>query len=386
MISKLSALLNRRRWSEVPRRAVELAKIASEAAGKIQEAIKALPQDGFLDLWYEPYEDAAYVNFGDWADKSAVTQWTDTLSGVVSRVDYDYELGGPGAIEYGNDWVKVATVHPGVLFQKQAASKPMRLFGNLAGFFNDYAPGVPGLPSPLSAMLASGMLGAGLGYGTGWAAEKAMPEKWRRGRLRRTLAILGGLGAAVPAGLWGAYNLSQHGPAGLLKGSPLDAPPDMTGATYKEPKFPIMDAQERLAEIELSPMYKWAVENDEFAGYYGETGAFMPPIDAMRLVEVIHTPPVSQQLSPSTQAATTGLMVGAGHIQSQGQGMPRLVSPMAVGRMSAGMGSGWLSGLLVGKVLGALTGMPETAQKRLRDVGLWSGAIANMVPLVFPNR
>jgi hypothetical protein len=40
---------------------------------------------------------------------------------------------------------------------------------------------------------------------------------------------------------------------------------------------------------------------------------------------------------------------------------------MDVARISAGMGSGYLSGAIVGKVLGTLTGMPGSTQDRLKQ-------------------
>lgn len=361
-----SVQLGELQWRLVPQRALQLAKRSSDAAHDIREAIEGLPRDGFLDIWYSPDKDAALINFGDWAPRSDVDDWLGALDGVVSSADYDYEMGGPGK----GDWVKIATQPPGVLFFKRSYSPTLRALGSLGGYFPDYFGKIPGVPSPLAAMLASGMLGAGAGYGTGWALEKVMPENWQRGRLRRTLAILGGLGAAAPAGLWAATNVAEQGLPGLVSGSPLDTPVS-PGVNRR------YDSAGRLLKSNAA----WDAPED-----VDMTGAFPAPIDANKLIETIHTPPVYQQLSAPMRTATTGLAIGAGHLQTQGQGMPRLISPVSVGNMAAGMGSGWLSGLVVGKVLGALTGMPEPAQKRLRDTGLWAGAITNIIPLAFPGR
>ena len=348
------------RWRRVPLEAVALAKSAADAAVKIREAIRELPRDGFLDIWYLPAEKVACIYFGEWTSQEDADRMKEAVGSVVPL-----DTHGNGS------WVKVATQPPGILFQKRAYSRTLRTLGSLGGYFPDYFGAIPGVPSPLAAMLASGTLGAGLGYGTGWVAEQVLPEKWKRNRLRRTLAVLGGLGAAAPAALWGAVNVRQFGLPGLLKGSPFDTPPMTEVQSAVELPF-FKDAAER-----PNPFTDWGP---------GEAGAFPPPIDAEKLIETVYTPPVSQQLPPATQAATAGLVIGAGHRQTGGAYMPRLVSPLAVGNMAAGMGSGWLSGLLVGKVLGALTGMPEPAQERLRNTGLWAGAIANMVPLAFPGR
>ena len=58
---------------------------------------------------------------------------------------------------------------------------------------------------------------------------------------------------------------------------------------------------------------------------------------------------------------------------------------MDMGKITAGMGSGYLSGMIVGKVLGALTGMPETTQNRLKSTGMWAGMLANVAPIMFPR-
>ena len=51
--------------------------------------------------------------------------------------------------------------------------------------------------------------------------------------------------------------------------------------------------------------------------------------------------------------------------------------------MAAGMGSGYMSGALVGKALGTMMGMPQERQEQLKSTGLWAGMIANLVPIAF---
>ena len=48
-----------------------------------------------------------------------------------------------------------------------------------------------------------------------------------------------------------------------------------------------------------------------------------------------------------------------------------------------GMGSGYVSGMLVGKALGALAGLKPHAQKQLQQAGTWAGFLTNVVPLAF---
>lgn len=365
MTSALLAQARALQWRQVPSGALALAKSATDAAHSIREAIRELPQDGFLDIWYSPQEKAAAVVFGSWTSSDTAEAVRAGIATVVPVVD---EMSKAAV------WVKVATQPPGILYQKRAYSPTVRAAGNVAGFFPDYFGKIPGVPSPLVATLASGALGAGAGYGVGWAAEQVLPEQWKRKRLRNTLAVLGGAAGAVPGAIWGASNFKDKGLAGLVDGAPFDTPNYPQGIFRK-----YTDNGELLKQNADAgnPFSSWGE---------GDAGAFPKPIDAEELVRTVYAPPMAKQLSPELQAATAGLVMGAGHLQTGGRHMPRLVSPAAVGNMAAGMGSGWLSGMLVGKVLGALTGMPAPAQKRLQDTGLWAGAIANIVPLAFPNR
>jgi len=47
------------------------------------------------------------------------------------------------------------------------------------------------------------------------------------------------------------------------------------------------------------------------------------------------------------------------------------------------MGTGWLSGMLVGKTLGALAGLRPESQKTLQQTGVWAGVLTNVVPKLF---
>jgi len=51
--------------------------------------------------------------------------------------------------------------------------------------------------------------------------------------------------------------------------------------------------------------------------------------------------------------------------------------------LTAGMGVGYASGLVAGKVLGVLTGMPPDTQKTLADTGMYAGVVKSVLPMVF---
>ena len=59
------------------------------------------------------------------------------------------------------------------------------------------------------------------------------------------------------------------------------------------------------------------------------------------------------------------------------------VTPAQMGHLAASMGAGYVSGMLVGKALGALTGMPEETQERLAQTGMYAGIVKALLPKLF---
>lgn len=238
---------------------------------------------------------------------------------------------------------------------KVAYSTGLRRVGELFNYFEGkYPGGIPNAPSPLAAALTTGLVGSGLGYAAGAIGEKLLPEEWERGKLRRTLALTGGLAGLIPGAIWAGANKYVGLPAN--SNALLSGPPPIN----KEARF-----------TKLSENF---VSN---AGIFG-----VKPINVNEFNQVIWGDPrVSNRLDPALQAAATGLVEGAAHL-SDNDGA-RFVTPKDVGRLAAGMGSGYLSGAIVGKGLGMLFGMPDKTQDRLKDVGLFAGAIANIVPIAF---
>lgn len=123
----------------------------------------------------------------------------------------------------------------------------------------------------------------------------------------------------------------------------------------------------------------------DMASKSAETSAGMfnsEPIDVNEFNQIVWKDPrVSRSLSPQMQAAATGLVTGAANLP--GKVNSRWVTPMDIGRMAAGMGVGYLSGSLVGAGLGALMGMPEETQDRLKSTGMWAGLLTELVPKAF---
>lgn len=216
-------------------------------------------------------------------------------------------------------------------------------------------------------MVAGGMLGAGLGYGAGWLGEKILPEEWQRQRLRRSLAVLGGLAGVVPGGLWGATNLG----IGRRFNDPavfnVEVPPNRP-SSYPSVSASLFGKESRSLSVGFQ-FEQWPEQ---------PTQAYIPVEGA---IQSLRDPRVIQQLSAPLRAVTSAVVQGAAHLNNGA----RFITPMDMGKVTLGMGSGYLSGLIVGKVLGALTGMPATTQNRLKSTGMWAGLLANVAPMMFPR-
>ena len=199
-------------------------------------------------------------------------------------------------------------------------------------------------PSPLAAMLASGVLGAGLGYGSTAILAGLLPKEWDRKKLRRTGLFLGGTLAAAPGGLETMKS--------LLIGQP------MTDGSHMRLK----SAEFGGRPLPLSPRYS--------------TG---PIIDADAMLHTVwRNPMVTNRLTSKEKTLLTGAVTSTQQIA----GSP-YVTPSDMARLTAGMGIGYAAGLVAGKVIGTLTGMPTRTQKTLAETGMYAGAIKSVLPILF---
>lgn len=263
-------------------------------------------------------------------------------------------------------WVKVAY-----------SNNVLRTGGELLNFFPRYNDQnrVANAPGVWQSMLTSGLVGAGLGYGGGWLAEKLFPEKWRKGRLRRTMAVIGGLAGATPSLMWGLGNVSAgrdffdkrtlHTPRADAQPGWYEGP---TGWAEKYPQAaPAADSPykmscDRLLE-RLKAAYALGVPGDDEDR--GETGARGGAVDVDEMGRLLWTSGASPQSAGMIMGA-----LGAAQQMPGGRG-PGWVTPRQMAGLAANMGGGYLSGMIVGKALGVLTGMPQETQERLAQTGMY---------------
>lgn len=254
-----------------------------------------------------------------------------------------------------------------------------------------------GGPSPIAAALASGLLGAGVGYGVGWLGERFLPqEHFEAGRLRRTGAILGGLLGALP-GLWWGSIAHRYSPEGggwkaWTSGWPfskehqylqsLRVPTGEWGGTGE---IGSSTGELKLAAEALRRLLPDAAPSEYLTKAAQGLGFTGPVIDEVDTIPSIPVGQFSQVVwrDPNTPVQVRSATVGVVNAASMSQGGARVVSPFDVARIGVGMGTGLMSGLLVGKTLGALAGLKPESQKALQQAGIWAGVLSNVVPQLF---
>lgn len=234
--------------------------------------------------------------------------------------------------------------------------------------------GFPATSAPLVNTLVGGLAGAGIGYGAGHLVSKLLPENWDRKKFRRTAALLGSGVGALPGAAMLAMNATSGKPLnstfwfepGYDHGEAMRA-----RAAFSKQAF----ASEILVESEL---LKQAFEPLEGSGL-GYDVAFDPIAFNRKLWEDRE---ISSRLSLAEKAMASGAVTAASRLPGK---ISPLVTPMDMGRLAAGMGTGYLSGMLAGRVFGHLMGMPPNTQDLLARTGMWSGAVSVAAPAIFGN-
>jgi hypothetical protein len=217
--------------------------------------------------------------------------------------------------------------------------------------------------SPLVNTLAGAALTGATGYGLGWLGEHVLPDKYfEKGKLRRTLGLLGAGVGAIPGVLQAVDNTVQGR-------NPVAPWPPPSPTTDVDPV--LTKANAALAELFDDDK---AAEDD---GPQAEAGALdhAPVIERDHFNRVLWSDPMTPV---PDRAAAVGLVEAAG----LARGDSPLISPYDVARIAVGAGSGYVSGLIVGRTLGALAGLRPETQESLQRAGTWAGIIKGIVPAV----
>lgn len=224
-----------------------------------------------------------------------------------------------------------------------------------------------GGPTPLSNGIMTGLLAGGAGYGAGMLAEQLFPERYvERGKLRRTLGLLGALSGVAVGGI-NSYANARALRTSMLRGmltnnkTPVVYPYEQK-MQMREKKsyapFPGAPQQSLYSPIVSVPQFNQAAWQDVNRGML--TGNFQT-----------YTP-------PQYAAAATGLMTGI----STATRSP-IIRPVDVIRGIASAGVGLATANIAGRALSALAGLTPEGQNKLQEIGLWGGMMHAMVPSLF---
>jgi len=289
---------------------------------------------------------------------------------------------------------------------KVAFSPALHRAGELGNFFpGQYPGGVPNSPSPVAAMLTSGLIGAGLGWGGGKLLGKLLPKGYGD-NLGRTGMLLGGALGAAPGALWGGTNkltgrkfndpslLNQ--PAGA---EPENNPLSIDGANAAKPE--ILDGKsesleiirdhlrdaplhrykfgEALELVELGDMYKIAV--DKFANTFGqaEPKYGYQPTDVN--IDALGRTLWDNGASPQLAGSTMGAMYAAQQMPDP-RSRPGMVTGQQLGQFAQNAVGDYAKGYMVGAALNTLIGSPlRNSTFGVGSVAL--GVIGAVVPRLF---
>jgi hypothetical protein len=220
-----------------------------------------------------------------------------------------------------------------------------------------------GGPNPLTSMLLSGALGAGLGWGGGWLLRKLMPGYFRDDLTKFTTPIGAVLGAAVPGVLEGYPNVSKLGWRGLFTAAPYQGGPDYPAektsnyaGTLERLKV-AMDMDE-ISRMSMDPPIP---DGDNISG-----GLYVSDINVNRWANLVSNDPY---IPEPNKALMAGLPMAAG--ASKGTWA---VSPSDVGRVAAGAGLGYAYGTVLGSLASPFLRLTPKAQQDIQRAGLFAGA------------
>jgi hypothetical protein len=357
-------LLNDLQWQLVPQEIARLVKLAAGPYQVVVDLMPSLPDIG-ARVWYSPDKECAVLDYPTSSDSEKTASWHIALKQVPGIEEIVHTNTVPEDAPYIH--IKRALDNAS-LFQPLASA---------AQFQPNALNNLWGGPNPLSATIGGGLLGAGLGYGGGWLAEQFLPEKYfEPGKLRRNTALIGGLAGMGP-GLWHGFDQQfrgpeeNRGPGAWIRTFPWHKESASRFTNIKTGLCKqLPDAAQALNEL-------WEKSADEAGGAYAQT----IPLDQFGRTIWNDLRSQGGYTSPQLAAATTGLLQAA----SLSQAGANTISPADIARIGIGMGSGYASGMFVGRTLGALAGLRPEAQEALQQAGIWAGVLTNTVPLLFRN-
>lgn len=359
-------------WEDVPARADQIATKSAAIAWELRPTISSLLVHSDIGWYWHP----EWEKLGFFMRLSPTKKELACVKAAAyAAVGREQVVDEPISLSQFGEWVKIASTP--YVPSKRRVYLPFFPMQKVGGF--------PSLANPLSTTLAGGLIGAGLGYGAGYLGEKFLPDKWEPGSLRRTLAMLGGLGGASLGAPWIYSNLRRG--RSLLDGSDLTNNDFIDLGDMDPSRF--SKISQELSGIELGQSYQQASKGfvkKAFGsiGAYGDRPEVRPSaldVNVNQLGQVLW----ESGASPRVAATTMGIAYAAAQMPDPAA-RPNYVTPRQFGELGVMLGAagggirGYTAGYLAGKALGLLTGLPESTQNTLKQTGAALGVVQAVVP------
>lgn len=370
LLSSLDDEISLADWQGLPS-LVHSYTIATEPVfAAVKEAANTLPFDSDREVWFNPERRVMWVS---WSPQDTDARRDMFKSAVSGPLNNHVETVRDAIIECPDTLGQEPWLRAKMALELSTVLKPR---GQVAGWLPGGLNAIYGPigPSPVAAMIGTGLMGAGAGYGAGALTEWLMPGVFEKKRLRRLGAILGGIGGALPGLWWGTVNLRHgksmldswpHRPTFGIAGRPTEAEIEKAASEYLTDRVVTLRR-----ELLLRPEAKKAAWGEPVPLLYSP----IIPVDQFQ---------TAVWLDSRTPVAYRGATAGLVDAASLSRGGIGMISPADIARVAIGAGTGYASATLVGKVLGALAGVSPQAQKVLQQSGTWAGVITNALPLVF---
>lgn len=326
------------RWEDIADTVDAWTELAADPAWIVKLAAADVPTIGAVGYYYHPVQDQIAL-FAEKATETDLALCKAAAERVVGPMVRPLSLSYQELSDPEGQWIKVAY------------SPTLRRLGELTNFFpGQYPGGVPNAPSPVAAMLTSGLLGAGLGWGAGRLAHALLPSRFGK-KLSRTGAIAGALLGAAPGAAWGAMNYG----AGLPFNDPsaLDIPRE---ALPENVNFDLGH--------EIHPTSPLKLAEDQIKQAFGE--AFGQPYEPKAPSPLdVNIDSVGRTLwdtgaSPQLASTTMSALYAAQQMPSPSS-QPGWATGDQLGRLAASTAGDYMKGLLVGAALNAVVGTPYKA-------------------------
>jgi hypothetical protein len=266
-------------------------------------------------------------------------------------------------------------------------------------FPGQYVNGLPNSPSPLAAMLTTGLLGAGLGWGTGKVMQKVMPNKFGD-KLSRTGLLVGGALGALPGAMWAGTNrlVDKHwNDPSLTQGDPLapdlmnhyqDGTNDTTPSQGTDTSEALEDIRTRLEQTPLHRLKRGAAESPMFhaacvkaAETFGFAEQHAPASPVTVNIDALGRTLWDHGATPTLATAAMASLYAAKQLPDP-HSRPGVVTGHQLGLLAQNAAGDYTKGYLVGAALNAVVGTPYRAPA----YGLGSaalGVIGSVLPKLF---